>query len=172
LTDKFLLQQIAALRPTGSIVVEEAPSTRGPMHDYLPILDRDTFYTCASGGLGHGLPAAVGVALGRRADRVIALLGDGSSLYSIQGLWSAAQLDLPITFVIVNNGRYEALESFGRHFGLDRTEGTRLPGFDFPSIARGFGVSAEKVTTADELDRALRASFGSLRPSLIDVVVQ
>jgi benzoylformate decarboxylase len=172
LTDKFLCQQIAALRPQGSIIVEEAPSTRTPMHDYLPILERDTFYTCASGGLGHGLPAAVGVSLARRGQRVIALLGDGSSLYSIQGLWSAAQLDLPISFVIVNNGRYEALESFGRHFGLDRTEGTRLPGFDFAGIARGFGLSAQKVTTADELDQALRASFANQRPTLIDVVVQ
>ncbi len=172
LTDKFLVQQIAALRPTGSILVEEAPSTRGPMHDYLPIIERDTFYTCASGGLGHGLPAAVGVSLGRPGERVIALLGDGSSLYSIQGLWSAGQLQLPITFVIVNNGRYEALQTFGRHFGLDRTEGTDLPGLDFTSIARGHGVEAERATTADELDRALRASFSNPRPTLIDVVVQ
>src|SRR5439155_709955 len=65
LTDRYLLQQIAALRPPGSIVVEEAPSSRGAMHDYLPMLEPDSFYTCASGGLGHGLPAAVGVALAR-----------------------------------------------------------------------------------------------------------
>src|SRR5262249_56565876 len=115
LTDAYVVQQIAALRPKGAILVEEAPSTRGPMHDYLPIIERDTFYTCASGGLGHGLPAAVGVAMGRPTERVIALLGDGSSLYSIQGLWSAAQLRLPVTFIIVNNRRYEALKQFARH---------------------------------------------------------
>src|SRR5205807_8759354 len=60
LTDRYLLQQIAALRPPDSIVMEEAPSSRGPMHDYLPMLEPDSFYTSASGGLGHGLPAAVG----------------------------------------------------------------------------------------------------------------
>jgi benzoylformate decarboxylase len=172
LTDRYLVQQIAALRPTGSIIVEEAPSTRGPMHEYLPIVDRDTFYTCASGGLGHGLPAAVGISLGRPAERVIALLGDGSSLYSIQGLWSAAQLQLPITFVIVNNGRYEALRTFGRHFGLDKTEGTDLPGVDFTSIARGQGLTAERVTDAGSLDRALRASFSNPHPTLIDALVE
>lgn len=171
LTDRYLVQQIAALRPKGSIVVEEAPSTRGPMHDYLPIIERDTFYTCASGGLGHGLPAAIGVALGRPGERVIALLGDGSSMYAIQGLWSAAQLRLPITFVIVNNGRYEALQTFGHHFGLQRTEGTDLPGLDFTSIARGHGVMAERVTAADSLDRALRTSFAAAGPMLIDVIV-
>ena len=59
-----------------SIIVEEAPSSRGPMHDHLPILKPDSFYTCASGGLGHGLPAAIGVALARPGEKVIALLGD------------------------------------------------------------------------------------------------
>jgi benzoylformate decarboxylase len=171
-TDAYLVQQIAALRPKGSIVVEEAPSTRGPIHDYLPILERDTYYTCASGGLGHALPAAVGVALGRRGQRVIGLLGDGSSLYSIQGLWSAVQLQLPVTFVIVNNRRYEALKSFGRHFGLEKTEGTDLPGIDFAAIATGQGMKAERVTTADALDRGLRAAFSLAQPMLIDAVVE
>ena len=85
LTDAYLLQQIAALRPAGSLIVEEAPSSRGPMHDYLPILDPNSFFTCASGGLGHGLPAAIGVALGRPGEKVLAILGDGSSMYAIQG---------------------------------------------------------------------------------------
>ncbi len=134
------MQQLAALRPAGSIIVEEAPSTRGPMHDYLPIIARDTFYTCASGGLGHGLPAAIGVALGRRNEKVIALLGDGSSMYAIQGLWTAAQLQLPITFIIVNNRRYEALLQFGRHFGLARTVGTSLADIDFCGLALSQGV--------------------------------
>lgn len=172
LTDRYLAQQLAELRPKGSIIVEEAPSTRGPMHDYLPILERDTFYTCASGGLGHGLPAAVGVSLGRPGERVIALLGDGSSLYSIQGLWSAAQLQLPITFVIVNNSRYEALKSFGRHFGLANTLGTDLPGVDFTAVARGLGVAAEKVTSAQSLNAGLRAAFANPHPTLLDVVVE
>src|SRR5215470_3427359 len=90
LTDRYLLQRIAVLRPAGSILVEEAPSSRAAMHDHLPILEPDSFYTCASGGLGYGLPAAVGVGLARSERKVIALLGDGSAMYSIQGLWSAA----------------------------------------------------------------------------------
>lgn len=76
------------------------------MQRYLPILQTETFYTMCSGGLGHSMPAAVGVALARPDQKVIALIGDGSSLYSIQALWSAAQLKLPITFIILKNGRY------------------------------------------------------------------
>jgi benzoylformate decarboxylase len=171
-TDRYLVQQIAALRPEASIIVEEAPGTRGPMHDHLPITRRDTFYTCASGGLGHGLPAAVGVAMGRPGEKVIALLGDGSSMYSIQGLWSAAQLQLPITFIIVNNRRYEALLQFGRHFHLERTVGTLLPGLDFCALAQAQGCDALRVEHAGQLDDALRQAFAAPRPTLVEVLVE
>ena len=172
LTDKLLMQQMAALRPVDSIIVEEAPSCRAAMHDYLPILTRDTFYTCSSGGLGHALPAAIGVALGTPGKKVIALLGDGSSLYSIQGLWTAAQLRLPIAFVIVNNRRYEALIQFGQHFGLDSHIGTALPNIDFGAIARGQGCQAIRVDRAEELDDALRAAFNAVQPTLVDIIVE
>ena len=141
------------------------------MHDYLPILRRDGFYTCSSGGLGHGLPAAIGVAMARPGEKVIALLGDGSSMYSIQGLWTAAQLKLPIAFVIVKNGRYEALAQFGRLFGIKETVGTTLPGIDFCGIARSFGLEAASVASAQELDGALTQLFMKRQPALLEVVV-
>jgi benzoylformate decarboxylase len=171
LTDSYLLQQVAQLRPPRSIIVEEAPSSRGALHDYLPIIDPDAFYTCASGGLGHGLPAAIGVALGRPSEKVIALLGDGSSMYSIQGLWTAAQLKLPITFVIVNNRRYEALVEFGRHFGLSQLVGTSLPDISFCDLARGQGCRAIRIERAADLDEALRTGFAAVEPTLIEVIV-
>lgn len=171
LSDSYLLQQIAKLRPAGSIVVEEAPSSRAPMHDHLPIVDADTFYTCASGGLGYGLPAALGVSLGRPGEKVIAILGDGSSMYSIQGLWSAAQRDLPIAFAIIKNGGYEALHEFREHFAMDHLPGARLPGLDFCGLARAQGVSAMTVTHCDELDSALLEAFASRSPMLVEVVV-
>ena len=172
LTDRYLLQQIAALRPADSIIVEEAPSSRGPMHDYLPIIAPNTFYTCASGGLGHGLPAAVGIALARPDRRVIAVLGDGSSMYSIQGLWSAAQLGLSMTFVIIKNGGYEALHEFRHHFKLDRLPGTELPELDFCGLARSQGLIGIRVEKPAELDRALTTAFQSTKPTLVEVLVE
>lgn len=172
LTDGYLLQQIARLRPKGSIVVEEAPSSRGPMHDYLPITEPDTFYTCASGGLGHGLPAAVGVAMGRPGAKVIAVLGDGSSMYSIQGLWSAARRGLPITFIIIKNGGYDALSEFGVHFGMQELPGVRLPGLDFCGLARSQGMPALSVARGEELDAALTTAFESPTPMLVEVSVE
>src|SRR5204863_87852 len=160
LTDRYLLQQIAALRPRGSIVVEEAPSSRGAMHHYLPMLEPDSFYTCASGGLGHGLPAAVGVALARSDRKVIALLGDGSAMYSIQGLWSAAELALSVAFVIVNNRGYRALDEFAAHFGLATLPGTHLAHLDFCALARAQGVEAVRVTAHEVRRTGLRRHVG------------
>jgi benzoylformate decarboxylase len=141
------------------------------MHDYLPIIERDGFYTCASGGLGHGLPAAVGVALGRPDAKVIAILGDGSSMYSIQGLWSAAQLGLKIAFIIVKNGRYEALHEFGRHFDLAQLPGTALPQLDFCGLATAQGMRAIRVERPADLAAALGEAFRFRESILIEVIV-
>jgi benzoylformate decarboxylase len=172
LSDRYLLQQIAALRPADSIIVEEAPSSRGPMHDYLPILERETFHTCASGGLGFGLPASVGVALARPGRKVIGLLGDGSAMYSIQGLWSAAELKLPVAFIIINNSSYRALEDFGRRFGIKALPGIRLPGIDFCALSLGQGVKGIRVERCEDLDAALLEVFAADEPMLLEVRIK
>lgn len=171
LTDAYLMQQIRRLRPSGAVVVEEAPSSRGAMQTHLPMVEADSFYTCASGGLGHGLPAAVGVALAKRKQKVIAIIGDGSAMYAIQGLWSAAQLGLPVSFIIIKNGRYEALVGFGRHFGIDDTVGTQLPDIDFCGLAQSQGIAATRVDQPGALDEALQWSFDAQGPTLVEVVV-
>jgi benzoylformate decarboxylase len=112
------------------------------------------------------------MALGRRGGaKVIAVLGDGSTLYSVQGLWNARQRDLNICFVIINNRRYEALVKFGRHFGIEQPVGTQLPGVDFRAIASGFGLQSHLATNAVELDAALTAAFDSRSPTLVEAIV-
>ncbi len=171
LTDAHLMHRIAALRPANSKLIEEAPSSRGPMQKYLPTTRPDEFYTCASGGLGHGLPASVGVALASPGVKSIAIIGDGSAMYAIQALWSASQLGVDLAVIIINNARYEALINFGRTFGLQKTVGTRLNGIDFAELARAQGVPADRVETIEKLDAALTALFGEKGPRLLEVVV-
>jgi benzoylformate decarboxylase len=171
LGEAHLVHRIAALRPRGTVLVEEAPGTRGALHDYLPIVERDGFYTCASGGLGHGLPAAVGVALARPDAKVIALLGDGSSMYSIQALWTAAQLGLRIVFIVVNNGGYRALHQFSGHFGLSSLQGTQLPGLDFCALAQAQGIAARRVAQVAQLDAALGEAFEFERATLLEIII-
>jgi len=144
------------------------------MQAYLPIMRAEAFYTMDSGGLGYSMPAAVGVALGRPGVRVIGLIGDGSSLYSIQALWSAARLKLPIVYVILNNRRYAALQEFASVFGFAKGEavqGAELPDIDFVYIARGMGCDAVRVTEADNLHAALEEALSTRMPTLVEVVV-
>jgi benzoylformate decarboxylase len=171
MTDAYVLQRLAALRAPDSVIVEEAPSSRGPMHDCLPILRKDTFYTTASGGLGHGLPAAVGMAMARPHDKVIAVLGDGSAMYAIQGLHAAVQHGLSVSFVVIKNNRYEALHHFGRHFGMQELVGTKFPELDFCKLAEGHGVSALRATDAQSLDEALAWSLKTSGPTLVEAAV-
>lgn len=171
MTDRLAMHRIAALRPAKSVVVEEAPSSRDALHDLLPILRADGFYTTASGGLGYGLPAAVGIAMARPGERVIALIGDGSAMYSIQALFTASRLGLPLSVLVIANRRYEALESFGRHFGLRKVEGTDLTGLDFCALAAGHGMAARRAETPEALDAALAWSFAANEPTLVEIVV-
>ncbi len=171
ITVAYLMQTLAEVRPADSIVVEEAPSSRTLMQAYLPIDRSEAFFTCSSGGLGHGMPAAVGVALARPGQRVIGLIGDGSSMYAIQALYSAAQLKLPMTFVIVNNRRYAALQDFASVFNIERPVGTDLPAIDFTALARGQGCSAISVDRPEALKEALCQALQSPQPSLVEVIV-
>jgi len=174
LSTAYVLQTLAEMRPSESVIVEEAPSARPVVQAYLPIRASEGFYTMDSGGLGYGMPAAVGVALGRPGRRVVAVIGDGSSLYSIQSIWSAVRLALPITFVIINNRRYAALQDFAPAFGFSAQEpvqGTDLTDIAFADIAVGFGCPAIGVRDAEALRTALDRAFASDRPMLIDVEV-
>lgn len=165
---------LAGLRDPHSIVVEEAPSSRPVIQTYLPIFHSETFYTMCSGGLGHGMPAAVGIALAKPAQKVIAVIGDGSSMYAIQALWSATNLGLPITFVILKNRRYAALQDFSKVFGYregEKVEGTALPDIDFVALARGQGCDGVRVADATELPRVLQEALRHLRPIVVEIEV-
>ncbi|KPF80813.1 thiamine pyrophosphate-dependent enzyme [Novosphingobium sp. AAP93] len=122
-------------------------------------------------GNGYGLSAAIGTALARTSDKVIAVIGDGASMYAIQGLHAAAQLGTPVSFVIIKNGRYEALHSFGRKFGMQSLPGTQLPHLNFCALAEAQGVAARRTDTAAALDEALKWSFAADVPSLVEAVV-
>ncbi len=171
ITVPYLMQTLHEVRPARSIIVEEAPTSRRASQTYMPIDRSDGFYTCGSGGLGYGIAASVGVALAKPDDKVIGLIGDGSSMYAIQALWTAGQLRLPVTFVIVRNGRYQALEDFGVHFGMAQTIGTKLPALEFVALAQGHGIEGHRVARADALAGVLRDALASSKPNLVEVAV-
>jgi benzoylformate decarboxylase len=157
--------------PQDAIVVEEAPSHRPAIQQYLPRPGADSFYTMASGGLGYSLPASVGVALARPGRRIVCLIGDGAAMYCIQAIWTAAQRGLPITFVVMNNSGYGAMRAFSQIMQAHRPPGIDLPGLDFVALARGLGCPRKRVTEVERLDPALGEALAANGPALVDVVV-
>jgi benzoylformate decarboxylase len=168
---EFLLHTLAAAMPDDAALVEEAPSHRPAMQKFMPMRGQDSFYTMASGGLGFSLPAAVGMALGRPGIRTVCLIGDGSAMYSIQALWTAAQRKLPLTIVVINNAGYGAMRSFSQVMQVRNVPGLDLPGIDFVQIAQGLGCDAVRVSKASELAGALKRGLAHDGASLIEVIV-
>lgn len=143
-------------------------------------LDKPNSYFYAKGGsLGLGLPAAVGVKLAMPERQVICAVGDGSALYSIQALWTAARYKLAVVFVVFNNASYMILKGGlvamrgasaerGKFVGMDMTE----PEVDFIRLAESMGVSARRVARQSELEAALDWAFGMSGPTLLDIAIQ
>ncbi|SHN79047.1 benzoylformate decarboxylase [Bradyrhizobium erythrophlei] len=168
---EFLLHSLGVAMPDGAVLVEEAPSHRPAMQKFMPMRGADSFYTMASGGLGHSLPASVGIALGRPDIRTVCLVGDGSAMYSIQALWTAAQRNLPLTVVVINNEGYGAMRSFSQVMQVRDVPGLNLPGIDFVKIAEGLGCDATRVTRSSELAGALKRALSHDGTSVVEVMV-
>jgi len=170
----FLAQAIAESVEKNAIAVEEAPTLAPLLSSVLEVNEPRNFLGLASGGLGFGMGGAVGAALARPGTPIVAIIGDGSAMYAIQALWTAAHLDLPITYVIANNRSYRiikerlvAMRGTDRFLGMDFTK----PQLDFVSMATGMGVTARTVDDPSSLREALKSAIASGKPSLIDVVI-
>jgi benzoylformate decarboxylase len=168
---EFLLHSLSQAMPDDASLVEEVPSHRPAMQKFMPMRGQDSFYTMASGGLGYSLPAGVGMALGKPKQRTVCLIGDGSAMYSIQALWTAAQRKLPLTIVVINNSGYGAMRSFSQVMQVRNVPGLELPGIDFVRLAEGMGCHAVRVSKAAELGEALKRGMAFEGTSLVEVVV-
>ena len=172
----WLMLQISEALPENGIIVNEGVTAARYLNDIHPYRERHDFHGLASGGIGWGIAAAVGVQLAHPNRPVCAIIGDGSSMYSIQAIWSAANQNLPMTYVIVNNGGYriikQRLKSFHQndHFiGMDFKD----PAVNFAALAEAMGVTAERVTDSTRLRAALdNALANKTGPNLIEVVCE
>ena len=133
LTAAQVFHALDEVRRPNTILIEESPSNLSDLHAEWPITEPDTFWTFASGILGWNLPASVGIALAERDSgrnrSVIAIIGDGSFQYSVQSLWTAAQLHLPLLVVVLHNDEYCILKSFA---ALEETPGVPGSGHSGP----------------------------------------
>lgn len=175
IANDWLMMQITDALPADGIIVNEGLTSAWQLLDFLPYRDRWSYHANASGGIGWAIGAAIGVQLAQPDRPLVAIIGDGSAMYSIQALWTAAHLNLPITYVIANNKGYRILKQRLKAFhGNDNFIGMSIdePEIDFVALARSLGMSAEAVTAPDAVRPALDSAIASGKPTLIDVAVQ
>lgn len=164
-----LFELLRATAPDDAVYVDESTSTAGAFWSQMDLCRQGSYFFPASGGLGFGLPAAVGAQLALPERQVIGLIGDGSANYGITALWTAAQYEVPVIVVILKNGTYGALRWFSKVLGAGRTPGMDVPGIDFVRIAGGYGVEATSVRTADDFVRTFTSALGAEKTVVIEV---
>jgi acyl-CoA reductase-like NAD-dependent aldehyde dehydrogenase len=171
ITNELFYQTLGELRSPDSILVEEAPSSHEALHDHFPVVRPNGFLATASGCLGFGLAAGVGAALTNPSSPVICVVGDGSSLYTIQSLWTAAEYDADILVIVLNNGGYRVLEAIASKGQPRRIDGVSIGHTDFVKIAEGQGMRAVRCARGGELAGVLRTLLAEKGPRLLEVMV-
>jgi benzoylformate decarboxylase len=179
MTPLTTMSALAKVFPKDGAVIEEAVTTTGTTLERLGAIHDPTGYFAHRGwALGWGLGCSIGVKLAWPNRPVLAVLGEGASLYGIQGLWTAAKYRIPVTFVICNNAQYQILKVGAQGMALPRASEGRFEGMDLiapevdmVSLARAFGVEAHRVSDPDELSERVKESFGRETPVLFDVPI-
>ncbi|MGH3174020.1 MAG: acetolactate synthase large subunit [Streptosporangiaceae bacterium] len=178
-----LANTIAASLPEHAIISDEANTSGFALPMALAAAPRHTLLTLTGGSIGQGMPAATGAAIAAPDRPVLSLEADGSALYTIQALWTQARERLDVTTVLINNAAYAILRMELARTLADQTgagqAGERAarmldlsaPTPDFTQLSTGLGVPARRVTTAEELDRALREAYAEPGPHLIEAIV-
>lgn len=164
--------------PSDIIIVDEGIRSSRPLVRHFPFREPNSFHTTSGGSLGWGLPAAVGLQLAQPERRVLAFVGDGSALFTMQALWTAARYNVPAIFLIVNNGGYLAVKAAIHEF---RGQGANQqnypasyihsPAVDYVRLAEGYGVKGNSVTNKEQLAAALQEALRVNEPRLIEVRV-
>jgi acetolactate synthase-1/2/3 large subunit len=183
LTAISLANTIAASLPEHAIIADEANTSGFALPMALAAAPRHTLLTLTGGSIGQGMPVATGAAIAAPDRPVLSLEADGSALYTLQALWTQAREKLDVTTVLINNAAYAILRMELARTLADKT-GAGRPGEraarmldlseptpDFTQLSAGLGVPARRVTTAEELDRALREAYAEPGPHLIEAIV-
>jgi benzoylformate decarboxylase len=165
------VRALAQVFPSDGIVVLESPSATLALRNQLRLSRPGSYYFSAGGGLGFGMPAAIGVQLACPERPVVCVLGEGSAQYAVQAFWTAAAYKVPVTFLVLRNDEYAILKWFGLLEEISGAPGLDLPALDCVAVASGYGVNARRVSDAEELGVELRTALASDGPELIEVQV-
>lgn len=174
-----IMAELYAAMPKDTIIVNESITATTDLKRTIPFSKRGEYYGTRGGGIGQGLPGGIGVKLAHPDNTVIALSGDGSSMYSIQALWTASHHQVPVVYIIIHNRSYRVLKLnlniYRKRFGLGGEKPYPHmdlidPDFGYVDIARGYGMEAQRVEHPGDLAAALKTAIESGKPYLLDVI--
>ena len=175
-----MMAEVASALPPETIVIDDAVTTRDALFDSIDFDTPGSMYGGRGGALGWGVGAAMGAKLANPDSPVVAVVGDGSAMMTVQGFWTAANEDIPVVYVVCNNGSYRILKiNMDRYRSMvsDAGEESRYLGMDFPialdvaGMARSMGVDASTIEDPSDVAAATRAALESGRPTVLDVVI-
>ncbi|WP_416414546.1 benzoylformate decarboxylase [Pantoea sp. App145] len=158
-----------SVAPKNAIYVNESTSTTNILWQRLDLRSQGSYYFAAAGGLGFAMPAGVGIQLAKPDRQVFVVIGDGSSNYSIQALWTAAKYNIPVIFIVLKNGTYGALRWFAGVLGVNNVPGLDVPDINFCRLAEGYGVQSFQANTPEQLRQSIIDAQHSGKPALIEV---
>lgn len=173
-----LIRELQNALPKDAIIVDECNRSSRPLLKYYGFEQPGTYYRSCAGVLGWGTPAAMGVKLANPDRQVVAIVGDGSFTFSLQGLWTAAKYNIPVVVIMCNNRQYRAVKEAtmdykgiafrtGNYVATDLTS----PNIDYCRIAQGFGVWAKQVTLPEKIKGVLAEALQLGKPALIEVLL-
>ena len=167
--------------PDDVVIVDESITASLDLARAFDFRGFGDYFSGRGGGIGQGLAGALGVKLAMPDRPVVAVSGDGSAMYSIQALWSAAHHDLPIVFVILANREYRILKHnvdvWRRSFNVASQHSYQNmdlsgPDLDFVKLAAGMGVEGMRIDNADDIAPALRKAVAANRPYLVEISIE
>lgn len=175
-----LMKELAVAFPANVIVVGETLTGESDLFNSLYFNKPGDYFGSRGGGIGQGIPGAVGIQLAYPDRPVVALSGDGSAIFNIQALWTASHYQIPVLFIILNNLGYKILKGnlirYRRFFNLEEIPDYPLtsltePGIDFVSLAAGFGVKGQAIREPEEIAPAVSKAFALKEPFLLDIAI-
>jgi len=172
-----LMLDLADSLKHGTVIVDDSWSYSAIVRRYVDCTEPKSYHRVRGDTIGWGMPAALGIKLALPDRPVVAIVGDGGAMFSIQSLWTAAKYNIPVTYIICHNASYRMVkqgkiselgpQARGRFLGMELDN----PKIDFCQVAQGMGVLGQKVERPEELKEILKIALVSDEPNLVEVAV-
>ncbi len=181
MSSERMMHEVAVALPPGAVIVDDSITTRDSVHGALEFSQPGSIHGERGGAIGWGMGGGLGVKLAHPDRPVVAIVGDGSAMMTVQALWTAANENIPVVYVICNNRAYRILKlnmnTYKAQVLGEQTPRSRYVGMDFPvplniaGIAEAIGVHGRSIQDPADIGPALRFALAQGKPAVLDISI-